>query len=71
MAKITTYKNSKFATFINVIGYVGIVGGVYALFNDEPLAGIIVIVAGIGLKILAAYISQKKKEKDAKNDINH
>lgn len=70
MAKVTTYKNSKLATVVSVIGYLCIVGGVYALFNDEPVAGIIVVVLGIGFKVLAAYISQKKKERDAKKGIN-
>ena len=66
MAKVTVYKNSKLATVCNVIGYLMIVGGIYCLFNDEPVAGVIVLVLGIGMKLLSAFISKKKSEKDAK-----
>ena len=65
MAKVTTYKNSKFASFLSILGYLAIVGGVYALFNDEPVGGIIAAAAGIGLKVLAANISAKKSEKES------
>ena len=66
MAKVTTYKNSKLATACSIFGYLLIVGGVYAIFNDEPVAGIIILVLGVGFKFLASFISNKKKEKDAK-----
>ena len=65
MAKVTTYKNSKFATVLSFIGYLMIVGGVYAAFNDELVAGIIIAVLGIGVKVLAGYISKKKSQKEA------
>lgn len=68
MAKVTTYQNSKFATFLSILGYLAIVGGVYCIFNDEPVAGIIVLVIGIGLKVLAAFISKKKSERAAKRN---
>ncbi len=68
MAKVTTYKNSKFASFLSILGYLFIVGGIYALFNDAPVAGIIIVVVGIGLKVLAGYVSKKKSEKDAKRN---
>ena len=71
MARITTYKNSKLATFVSIIGYLCIVGGVYALFNDAPVGGIIALVVGIGFKVLAAYISKKRKEKDASIGIKY
>jgi len=66
MAKVTIYKNSKFASFLSILGYLAIAGGVYAIFNDEPVGGIIALVVGFGFKLLAAFISQKKREKDAK-----
>ena len=65
MAKIKIYKNSKFASFLSIVGYIAIVGGIYAMFNDELEAGILVLVAGIALKLLAGFISKKKSEKEA------
>ena len=68
MAKITVYKNSKFATVLSFISYLTIAGGVYAVFEDEPVGGIIAIVIGIAIKVLAAVISKKKSQKDAEFD---
>ena len=68
MPRITTYKNSKLASVISVIGYLVVVGGVYAIVNDEPAGGAIALAIGFGLKVLAAFISKKKREKDAKFD---
>ena len=65
MAKVTTYKNSKFASFLSILGYLVIVGGVYAIFNDALVGGIVALVIGIGFKLLAGFISQKKSKKDA------
>ena len=65
MARITTYKNSKLASAVSVIGYIVIAGAMYAIFNDEPLGGVIALVVGIGLKFLAAFISKRKAKKDA------
>ena len=65
MAKVTIYKNSKFASFLSILGYLVIVGGVYAIFNDELVGGIVALVIGIGFKLLAGFISQKKSKKDA------
>ena len=65
MAKVTTYKNSKFATFCSFLGYLAIVIGVYGLFNDEPVVGVVSLIIGFGLKLLAGFISKKKSEKDA------
>ena len=65
MPRIKTYKNSKLASFCSVIGYILIAGGVYCLFNDEPLAGVIVLLLGFGFKFLAAFISNRKRKKDA------
>ena len=67
MAKVTTYKNSKFASFLSILGYIAIVAGVYCLFNDEAVAGVIVLVIGFALKLLAGFISKKKAEKEAKS----
>ena len=68
MARVTVYKNSKFATALSFLGYLAIAGGVYAIFNDEALGGIIALVVGMIVKLLAAFISKKKREKDAKFD---
>jgi uncharacterized membrane-anchored protein len=70
MAKVTTYSNSKFATFLSILGYIAIVFGVYAIFHEdlEVVVGIIGLVIGIGLKVLASFISQKKSEKEAKKN---
>ncbi len=64
MAKVTVYKNSKFASFLSILGYLVIVGGVYAIFNDAPVGGIIALVVGFGFKLLAGFISKKKSKKD-------
>lgn len=66
MAKVTTYKNSKLATACSILGYLLIVAGVYCCFNDEVVAGIIVLVLGFAFKLLGGFISKKKAEKDAK-----
>ena len=70
MAKVTVYKNSKFATFISFLGYVGIVLGIYSFFNEKlgVGVGIISLVIGISLKILAAFIGKKKTQKDAEKN---
>lgn len=65
MAKVTIYKNSKFASFLSILGYLAIVGGVYAIFNDEPEGGVIALVVGFGLKLLAGFISKRISKKDA------
>ena len=65
MAKVTVYKNSKFASFLSIVGYLAIVGGVYAMFNDAVGGGIIALVIGFGFKFLAGFISKKKAKKDA------
>ena len=70
MAKVTTYNNSKFATFLSFLGYIGIVLGVYSFFEDEfgITVGIISLVIGLALKLLAGFISKKKSEKEAKKN---
>ena len=70
MAKVTTYKNSKLATFCSFLGYLAIVLGVYSFFEDElgAVVGIIALAIGIALKLLAGFISKKKSEKEAKRN---
>ena len=68
MARVTVYKNSKFASFLSILGYLFIVAGIYCIFNDEPGAGVVVLAIGFGLKLLAAYVSKKKSEKEAKKN---
>ena len=70
MAKVTTYKNSKFATFLSFLGYIGIVLGVYSLFQEDlgVSVGIISLAIGFGLKLLAGFISKKKSEKEARKN---
>ncbi len=72
MAKVTTYKNSKLATFFSFLGYIGIVLGVYFFFIEEIdiSVGIILLVIGFALKLLAGFISKKKSEKEAKKNQN-
>jgi len=72
MAKVTTYKNSKLATFFSFLGYIGIVLGVYSFFQEELGigVGIVALVIGIALKLLAGFISKKKSEKEAKKNQN-
>ena len=71
MARVTTYKNSKLATAVSILGDILVVGGVYFLFNDEAVAGVILLVLGIGAKFLAAFISKKQREKDAQRGIRY
>ena len=68
MARVTTYKNSKFASFLSILGYLVIAGGVYAIFNDEAVGGIIALVIGFVLKVLAGFISKKKSQKEAQRN---
>ena len=70
MAKVTTYKNSKFASFLSILGYLVIVGGIYAAFNDLVVGGIITLAIGFALKLLAGFISKKKSEKEARKNQN-
>ena len=72
MAKVTTYKNSKFATFLSFLGYIGIVLGVYSCFEEELGIGVGIVALAIGfvLKLLAGFISKKKSEKEAKQNQN-
>ncbi len=65
MARFTTYKNSKIATFLSILGSLVIIVAVYAIFNDEPVGGVIALVVGIGLHVLAAFISNRIRKKDA------
>lgn len=72
MAKVTTYKNSKFATFLSFLGYIAIVLGVYSFFKEDLGVGIgiISLAIGIALKLLAGFISKKKSEKEARQNQN-
>ena len=69
MAKVTTYQDSKFATFLSFLGYIGILFGVYSFFEDEfgMSVGIIALAIGFILKILASLIGNKKAKKEAQN----
>ena len=66
MAKVTVYKNSKFSTFLSILGYLLMVAGIYMITEGEAAVGAILIVAGIGVKLLAGFISKKKQEKENK-----
>ena len=70
MAKVTVYKNSKLATVFSFLGYIGIVLGVYSLFQEEfgISVGIVALAIGFALKLLAGFISKKKNEKEAKRN---
>lgn len=70
MAKVTVYKNSKLATVFSFLGYIGIVLGVYSLFQEEfgISVGIVALAIGFTLKLLAGFISKKKNEKEAKRN---
>ena len=72
MAKVTTYKNSKLATVCSFLGYIAIVLGVYSCFKEKfgIGVGIASLVIGIGLKLLAGFISKKKSEKESKKNQN-
>lgn len=72
MAKVTIYKNSKLATCLSFLGYIGIVLGIYSFFEDEfgVGVGIIALAIGVALKRLASFISKKKSEKEAKKNQN-
>ena len=70
MAKVTLYKNSKFATFISFLGYMGILFGIYSFFKEDlgVAVGIIAFVICVALKILAAFIGKNKTQKDAEKN---
>lgn len=66
MAKVTVYKDSKFATFLSLISYILIAVGVYFAFNDYVVVGIGLIVAGFAVKVLAGVINGLKQKKAIK-----
>ena len=60
MAKIDVYENSKFATFLSALGWMGMAIGSYAFFNEELgwKIGIIILAISFALKILAYYLDR-------------
>ncbi len=63
----TKYANSKFATFVSIIGALTRYAGVMCLFSSLILAGIICIGIGVCFHFLANAIAKSKK---AKNEAN-
>ena len=60
MAKIDVYDNSKFATFISVLGWIAMIAGFYYCFNEESgwKIGIILLVIAFALKMLAFFLDR-------------
>ena len=60
MAKIDVYENSKFATFLSFLGWMGIILGSYACFNEELgwKFGIITLAIAFVLKVSAALLDR-------------
>lgn len=60
---ITIYKNSVLATILGIVAGLTLAGGVVALLSRELVGGIILIALGLGIRMLAEYISEKKQFK--------
>ncbi len=60
----TKYANSKFATFVSIVGALTRYGGVLCFFYSAIVAGIICLAIGIGIHFLADFISKSKKPKN-------
>ena len=78
MAKIDVYENSKFATFLSALGWMGMAIGSYACFNEELgwKIGIIILAISFALKILAYYLDRfvdriKSKKAAKKNQMKN
>lgn len=60
MARITIYKNSVLATIVSFLGYFGIAMGAVGLVDGEILVGMVCMLIGIGLMVVAGWISSYK-----------
>ena len=81
MAKIDVYDNSKFATFLSSLGWLGMPIGAYCIFDDEGLGvgvGIIIMAIAVALKFLAFFLDRfvgrikskrASKKKQIKNEV--
>ena len=60
MAKIDVYENSKLATCLSALGWLGIVIGSYACFNEELgwKIGIILLAISFALKMAAFFLDR-------------
>ena len=52
---------SKLAKVCNAIGSMLIVAGVYCLFEEVVLVGVIMLAVSFGLKILASLLDQRRR----------
>lgn len=59
MARIRIYKNSILANVVNFAGYFVMLMGLLLLFEAEILLGIVVILVGIGIMVVAGEIARK------------
>ena len=80
MAKIDVYENSKFATFLSALGWLGMPVGVYCIFNKEEGlgvgVGVIILAIAVALKFLAYFLDRfvgriKGKKAAKKNKIKN
>ena len=77
MAKIDVYENSKFATFLSALGWLGMPIGTYCIFNDEGLGvgvGVVIVAIAVALKFFAFFLDRfvgriKSKRAAKKNQI--
>lgn len=60
MAKIDVFENSKFATFLSALGWIGMPIGFYCCFNKELGVGIgiTILAIAIALKFLAFFVDR-------------
>lgn len=69
MARITIYKNSVLASLMSFLSYFLLLIGVVAAVNGEILGGVALFLIGIGVGILASSISERKRFKTWKKQI--
>ena len=69
MARITIYKNSVLASLISILGYIFVIGGICVMFGGEIGGGIVMLIVGIALAMWASAISENKKFKTWKKEL--
>lgn len=69
MARITIYKNSILANLFNLLGYVLMLSGIAIALGGEIVPGIVLALIGFGSAVLASSISENKRFKSWKKEV--
>lgn len=69
MARIQIYKNSILATLMSIFGYGVILMGGMLLLDKTYIEGVIMLILGVALKVWADSVSENKRLKVLKKDL--